>query len=361
MFDEDPLAWIESSEDPAARWLLLTGVLRRAESEPAVSDARVAVLEHGSTLALVDRLPEWEAGEPLSGHESPRFAPNLLNLMADMGVRRGDFDRVDATLDQMLAHQDSSSRFQTCAPPRGGHAPVWGALLCDNHAIIESLVRYGHGTDPRVVTGLQRIVDDMTVTDQGLAWPCRPDSGTGFRGPGRKADHCPQVTVEALRAAGRVPGLSERPGMLDAVAVLLGGWNERGSAKPYMFGHGKAFKTVKWPPTWYRVDAVLDAVSRYPSAWGGASSHAAGRGAVVEMLACLLAYNFDSAGRVTPKSAYKGFEGFTFGQKKSPSAFATARLLAVLQPFGTLAAEVQDVDVRALTSSKGGAGIAVPP
>jgi hypothetical protein len=70
------------------------------------------------------------------------------------------------------------------------------------------LVRYGHGTDPRVVAGLERMLDDVTDTGQGRAWQCRADGVSGFRGPGRKSDCCPQVTVEALRACGS----GSRPG-----------------------------------------------------------------------------------------------------------------------------------------------------
>ncbi|HET6533620.1 MAG TPA: hypothetical protein VFH03_23780 [Actinoplanes sp.] len=52
---------------------------------------------------------------------------------------------------------------------------------------------------------------------------------------------------------------------------------------------------------------------------------------------------------------------FSFGQKKAPSGFATARLLAVLHRVDDLAGDAAAVDVTALGSSKGGAGTARPP
>lgn len=64
---------------------------------------------------------------------------------------------------------------------------------------------------------------------------------------------------------------------------------------------------------------------------------------------------------MVPRSVYRGFESFSFGQKKDPSPFATARLLAVLHRLGELAGDAEAIDVRALTSSKGGRGLAVPP
>jgi hypothetical protein len=46
-------------------------------------------------------------------------------------------------------------------------------------------------------------------------------------------------------------------------------WRERGGEKPYLFGHGLQFKTVKWPPTWYGAYLVLDVLGRYPALWHG--------------------------------------------------------------------------------------------
>jgi hypothetical protein len=135
----------------------------------------------------------------------------------------------------------------------------------------------------------------------------------------------------------------------------------RGEEKPYLFGHGIQFKTVKWPTFWYDVHWVLDALSRYPDLWRGRTARPEDRIALAELAACMIAYNVDPGGRVTPRSCYRGFEGFSFGQKKAPSAFATARLASVLRRLEGLAPEIRAVDVRKLSSSKGGSGTAVPP
>ena len=343
-FAEDPRSWVLESGEPAARWLLLTGVLDRAPDDAEVVAARAEVVVDAGTRVLIGRLPDWEAGEAFSGHDSPRFAPNLLNLLADMGVRAGDDPHVDHLLAQLLAHQDDEGRFQSYAPLRGGEAPAWGALLCDSHAILEVLVRYGHGADPRVRAGLDRMAADLADTAQGRAWPCRRDPATGFRGPGRAADCCPQVTLEALRTYALLPEPDRPPGLLDIARVSLGVWRHRGEHKPYVFGHGRQFKTVKWPPTWYRVDAVLDALGRYPALWRGPDAVPGDRRALGELAACLVRYNFGADGRVAPASTYRGFEDFSFGQKKRPSAFATARLLAVLHRLDELAPEALAID-----------------
>lgn len=325
-----------------------------------VAAARDAVLADWATRDLIGRLPDWEAGEPLSGHDSPAFAPNLLGLLADMGLRAGDDPRIDRVLEQMLAHQDNDGRFMSFAPTRG-RGPVWGALLCDSHAVVEVLVRFGFGADPRVQAGVIRMAADVAVTAQGPAWPCRPDPMSGFRGPGRRGDFCPQVTLEALRTFALLPEEQRPEGAVDAARVTLGAWRERATSKPYMFGHGRGFKTVKWPPFWYRVDAVLDAVGRYPALWRPDDARRDDRSAIAELAACLIRYNMNDRGRVVPRSTYRGFETFSFGQKRIPSAFATARVIAILHRVDDLAREAAAVDVTRLASSKGGAGHAAPP
>ncbi len=79
-------------------------------------------------------------------------------------------------------------------------------------------------------------------------------------------------------------------------------------------------------------------------------------GRSTELVACLIAYTMDAHGRVRPQSTFRGFEDFSFGQKKQASPFATAKVLSVLAGFSELAEDVAVVDVLTLTSSKGGSG-----
>jgi hypothetical protein len=357
----DPRDWILTGDDPAARWQLLTGSVGRGPDDPDVRTAREQVLADPATADLIARLPDWEGGAGFSGHNSPAFAPNLLNLVADMGLQAGDDARIAGLLDKMLDHQDSDGRFQSFAPLRGAEQPVWGALLCDTHTITDVLVRYGRGDDPRVRMALDRMSADLAATAQGPAWPCRPDPATGFHGPGRRGDLCPQVSIEGLRTFSRFPE-PLRPAQLPEVArSVLSAWGDRAASTPYMFGHGRSFKTGKWPATWYSALAVLQALSGYPALWQGPGADPVDRRRVAELVACLIAYMMDAQGRVRPQSTFRGFEDHSFGQKKRASPFATARVLSVLAPFAEMAGDVADVDVLTLTSSKGGTGTVVGP
>jgi hypothetical protein len=357
--------WLLSSDEPAARWVALTRLLGRAPDDPDVSAAHQVVLTDPGTLDLISRLSDWDHPGPLSGHESAAYTPNLLCLLSDMGLAAGDDPRVDAVVETLTHHQDEEGRLASPAIiGRIGPEPVFSALLCDSHAITEVLVRFGQAEHPATRRALELMGTDLVETAQGKAWPCLPSNG--FRGPGRKADACPQVTVEALRVISLVAP-DQRPvapaDLVAAARTILHAWTNRGAEQPYMFGHGIRFKTVKWPPFWYGALAVLDAIGRYPEVWSPHVKRAdpVDRRAVAEIAACLIAYNLGEDGRVTPRSCYRGFEGFSFGQKKSPSPFATARVLATLRPFEDLATDIASVDVVALPSSKGGAGVARGP
>lgn len=358
----DPLPGLLACDEPAARWVVLARVLGRPADDPAVLSARREVLADAGVTDLLGRLPDWEVAEEVGGHDSPRYAPNLVHLLGDMGLQAGDDARLDESLDAFGRHEQDG-RFFCFTRWRRMPEPVWCTLPCDTHVIADALIRFGRQADPVTRRSVTRILSDVAETRQGPGWKCIPDPVVRFRGPGRVADVCPLVTLEALRLFARLGDEAARREVMPAVSTVLGVWRARGTERPYMFGHGRSFKTVKWPPTWYSVSLVLEAVAGYPEVWRAGSARATeeDRRSVAELAACLIAYNVAGDGSVTPQSCYKGFGEHSFGQKKRPSAYAAARLLAVLAPFAELADEVAAIDVTALTSSKGGTGTARPP
>ena len=358
----DPLPWLLESDEPYAVWATLTGVLGRPHDDPEVRAAHEGVVADAAVRRLVEELPPWDAdAEDGAGHHSPAFLPNRLNLLADMGVGGGDFDLVEALLDRMLEHQDSRGRFRAAGPEGGRPKPQAGSLLCDTNVAADVLMRFGRRGEPAVERALERMAADLAATPQGRAWQCVPEQRALFRMPGRGADVCPQVTLEGLRAFSHLPAGDRPPRIAEAARTPLEIWRRRTDERPYGFGHGYQFKSVKWPSFWYDVLWVLETVGRYPDAWRGARARSEDRRSVAELAACLIAYNFDADGTVTPRRVYRGFEDFSFGQKRHPSPFATARCLIALSRVADLADEITAVDVEALPSSQSGRGAALPP
>ena len=359
MWGVDPCPWLLSSSEEPARWVAIHGLAACRSDDAALEAARRAAVTSDIVQDLVSRLPRWDDEPGASGHDSPGYLPNLLQLLADLGVRAGDIEVVDDAVDALGAHQFDDGRFASFGRVPGRSQPIWHALPCDTHSITEVLLRYGRGDRPAVRRALDRIDANLQATTQGRAWTCVPDPQVRWRGPGRKNDVCPQVSLEALRLFARLEE-SERPdGLALAAATMLEVWRRRGDEQPYSFGHGFRFKTVKWPPLWYGSYWMLDTLGRYPQLWG--SERAEDRRAVAELVACLVGYNVSPDGTVTPRSVYRGFNGFSFGQKKTPSPIATALLAVVTHRFADLRDDVNDVEVERLASSKGGSGTPRPP
>lgn len=358
LFGPDPRPWLLSSDEAPARWVTLTTLLDRPDDDHGVRDARMAAVAGPMVAGLIDGLPTW-GDNGVSGHDSPVYLPNILGFLADLGVRAGDDDRVDSALDAVCAHQHDDGRFTAFGRAPGHSQPVWGSLPCDTHLITDVLTRYGRADHPAVRRGLARIGADLQRTTQGTAWTCIPDPAVGFRGPGRKGDICPQVTLEALRALSRMPDADRPDGLEKAAGTVLSVWRNRGEHQPYMFGHGVRFKTVKWPPLWYGVYGMLDTLGRYPTLWRNGTDDT--RRTLAELVACLIAYNVAPDGTVTPRSVYRGFTPYSFGQKKRPSPTATALLAAVVRRFSDLTTDIARVDVTQLGSSRGGTGVPVAP
>jgi hypothetical protein len=333
----DPRPALLEAAEPSARFVTLTRILGVSEQDPEARAARAAVLADPGIRALVDRLPAWEPGLKFGGHNSPGFPPNLMRLLHSLGVRSGDFPAIERILDRMLRRQADDGRFLTPGGTTAGKDGLisWASLPCDHFAILEVLLLYGRRDAPQVDAALGRVREAFAETTQGPGWLCVPDPVARWRGPGRKNDVCLQVTVEALRLFALVPASSRPRGVADAARTVLGAWRNRSAGKPYMFGHGQRFADGKWPPTWYDASAVLEALAACPSAWKGKTAAAADRRSVAEMVRALASV-FGPDGMVTPRSCYKGFEAYSFGQKKLPSPWATARLCGILRPFAAV-------------------------
>jgi hypothetical protein len=353
---DDPLGWIADSSEPYAMVVALRDVLGRDSRDSELIQTRAQVLEHDAVRKLIDELPP-RVTPTSADHHSPLFLPNRLNLLADMGVRYGDFDRVDGLLEKLIDSQARTGRFTPRTGSPSGHTNV--SPRCEHNAVTEVLLRFGFGADERVARGVARVMSDLSVGAQGRGWCCVPEQRS-LRSRLAKLDVCPQIDLEGLRTAGLL-GSRSASAVTDAARTPLELWRRRSDERPYRFGHGYQFKTVRWPSFWYDVLRVVDTVGRFPELWSGPDSREDDRMAIAELAACLIAYNMDSDGRVTPRRVHRGYEAFSFGAKDAPSAFATAQVLAALVRVADLAELISRVDVGSLASSKGSADTPMPP
>ncbi|GAV31923.1 hypothetical protein emb_1d0663 [Coriobacteriaceae bacterium EMTCatB1] len=330
--------WVLASDEPAARFVARTRILDQPEDSPAADADRRASIASRIVRELVDTLPAWSSDD-FGRRDSVRYLPNALLLLHDLGVRSGDFPRVDAALESMLEHRDRHGRFVAPRPARAaGSGPA--AALCDSHAVTEVALRFGLRDDPRVERALEQMLVDMRRSDHGRAWCCEAPRGRIRLFGRQECEMCPHATVIGLRALALLPA-RERPSLVeDAARTLLATWRRRLEERPSGFGHGYQFATISWPHLWYDALAVVEAVAPYPAAWGDEQGDPADRNALAEIVAVLVDANVDDRGRVVPQRVAAGFRDLSIGRKGEPSPLGSALVRAALRPLASLADDI---------------------
>ena len=317
----DPRTYLIQSEEPFTVFGTLADLLDFPETHSIMKKVRKSVLADERVQELVQNLPNDWASYLVKGHQKPDYPPSVLLLLFDFGINKKDFPQIEQLLDQMLNLQDVEGRFQSLAQfPKS--KPMVGSNLCDTHIITETLLRGGYDGTEEIEKALDFIRFQITETSQGIAWKCEPNSVSKARGPGRKDDICPQVTLEALRLFSYIPKKKHPENLIDAGKTLLRCYEQSKEHRPYMFGHGSRFKKLRPPFFWYNIGAVLDATSRY--------AELVQESAFQDMLS-IVKSKADEKGMFTPESIYLPFKNWSFGQKKVESPWLTLYISRILK------------------------------
>ena len=236
-----------------------------------------------------------------------------------------------AGIEAVMAHQSPEGAFQTVmniSERYGGTGEdAWTWMLCDAPTLLYVLLAMGLGDDARVKRAVEHLLG--LVDENGWRCVVAPELGK-FRGPGRKADPCPIVNVYALKAlieaaARGMPDLLDNPAIRAGAEMLLWHWEHQTERKIYMFGIGTTFRNLKYPFVWYDVLHVMDVLSRFPFVHSDPRFR--------EMMATITA-QADEAGRHTAGSMYRAWKGWSFADKKQPSAWLTFLVLRLQKRTG---------------------------
>ena len=317
----DPRTNLINCEESFTRYRTLVDLLSIPKTDTIVQDQRELVLADERVKLLINNLPSDWSNYLVKGHQKVDYPPSVLLLLFDFGVKPNDNSHIENILNQMRTLQDEEGRFLSLAkfPTK---QPAVGSSLCDTHIITEVLQRGGYSDTTEVRKALSFVSDQLKTTNQGIAWKCEPNSASRARGPGRKEDICPQVTLEALRLFSLIPEDKRPKELITAGKSLLSCWDRRKESRPYLFGHGSRFKKLRPPFFWYNIGEVLDTMSQYQILTKEDSFK--------EMLS-LVVSKADNAGQFTPESIYRDFKNWSFGQKNEWSPWTTLYICRILQ------------------------------
>jgi len=317
----DPRRYLIRSEEPFTVFRTLVDLLNFPKTHSIVKRIRKSVIAEERIQEFVQNLPSNWASYLVKGHQKADYPPSVLLLLFDFGVNKKDFPEIEKLLNQMLNLQDVEGRFQSLAQfPRS--KPIIGSNLCDTHIITETLLCGGYDGTKEIKKALEFIRSHLKDTSQGIAWKCEPNSVSKARGPGRKDDICPQVTLEALRLFSHLPKETHPEELVNTGRTLLRCYEQSKEHRPYMFGHGSRFKKLRPPFFWYNIGEVLDATSRY--------SELVQESAFQDMLANVTS-KADENGMFIPESIYLPFKKWSFGQKKVVSPWMTLYISRILK------------------------------
>jgi hypothetical protein len=283
--------------------------------------ARKEMVSHPQVQGLLGDLGSW-GDRPLKRHNDASHPIYSLSTLADFGVRAEDTD-VLIGLEAILDHQSPEGAFQTLLsiPTRygGSGEDGWSWMACDAPTVLYALLAMGLGDNARV----QRAVEHLVSLVEENGWRCVVGAELGsMRGPGRKADPCPIVSVYGLKALSQAPDWVDSGATRIGAEMLLRHWEHQTERKLYLFGIGTDFRKLKYPFVWYNVLHVVGVLSRFPFVRRDPRFQ--------EMVDVVLAQG-DGDGRFTAGSMYRAWKDWSFAGKKEPSPWLTFLCCQVLR------------------------------
>ena len=291
----------------------MVDLLNQPDDNPDVQSAREEMINHPQMLALIESANDWP-GYPLKRHNDARHPIYKFSTLADFGVKAYD-PGMETAISALMTHQSEQGPYQVVVniPTAfgGSGEDQWTWILCDTPTLLYFLLTLGMENDPGVSKAAAYLAD--LVEDNG--YRCKADPALGkFKGPGRREHPCPIANVYALKALTQSREFVDSTATRNAAEALLSHWEMRGQRKYYLFGIGTDFRKLKYPYVWYDILHVADVLSR--------CSFVHDDPRFLEMLV-EITNQADEHGRYTATSMYMAWKGWSFANKKEPSAWLT--------------------------------------
>ncbi len=270
--------------------------------------------------SLFNEVQKWP-NPPLKRHNDASHPIHKLAFLTDIGIKQ-DNEILCAILKKIINTQADDGGLQILVniPTRFGGTgeDQFSWMLCDAPLLLYILLKSGmdvEKTAGRTVKLLKELVRDN-------GWPCSASQNLGkFRGPGRKSDPCPYANLLVVKALSQKTEWRDGKECRIGAETLLNLWEHRKETKPYLFGMGTRFKKLKAPLIWYDILHVVDVLSRLP--WLRKDER-------LQEMVQIIIQKSNEEGKYYAESVWRAWGGWSFGQKKEPSAWITFLVYRIL-------------------------------
>ncbi len=164
----DPLPWLLEEENPSVRYLTLTKILGKTETDPEVIQARGAIMARGAVPQILDRQADGGYWADPKAFYRAKYKGTVwqLIILAELNADGRD-PRVRAACEFILDHSQhvESGGFSASSYVRepGGYKSE--VIPCLTGNMVWSLLRLGYESDPRLQRGLDWITTYQRFDD----------------------------------------------------------------------------------------------------------------------------------------------------------------------------------------------------
>ena len=258
----------------------------------------------------------------VSNHKNPELPIHKLLFLLDLGFDM-DIPEIENAISQLMSHKDKYGIYQslTNIPKHFGGTgeDIFSWCLCDAPLLFLALQKAKVDYQQHIKPG----VDYLIALNRPQGFPCSVSEELGkFRGPGRKDDCCPYVTLIMLNLLSYIDEYKNSDIARKGIDVILSLWENSLERHPYMFYMGTDFRKLKAPAIWYDIVSVANCLSKFEYAKADTRFH--------EMVDIIKAKK-DENGLFTPESIYQKCKGWDFGQKKTISPYLSFLCIRILE------------------------------
>ena len=178
LLKDDPTEWLLEKNDPSVRYLALTRLLERSESDPDVKEAKEDIMRTGPVPLILSKQREGGFWEDEKRFYLAKYKGTVwqLIILAELGADGTD-ERIRKACEFILeSSQDRESggfaMSQSAKMGGGRHSEV---IPCLTGNMVWSLIRLGYLGDPRVKRGIDWIARyqrfDDGIEKDPTGWP----------------------------------------------------------------------------------------------------------------------------------------------------------------------------------------------